>query len=329
MARRRRRRLKKGRIALALAVVIALICGIVLLVSSLVNKNDDIEIDYPSLPSFENYGYKLVNMAESDIYKGDLALVNYEHLYETEAPDDLVSVSAKRTKSYAVKDDSLEVRELIIPSLNSMMDDFVNATGLKNIVVISGHRTVEYQQMLYDRDLEKTGRDYSDEVARPGESEHHTGLVFDLSVMENGVSEFFDGEGDYSWMHENCQNYGFVIRYPKEKEDITKIVYEPWHYRYVGRVHAQVMTDKNLCLEEYIDFLKKYPYDGEHLEVTVDDKNYEIYYAPSTGEFTGVYVPLNEPYTVSGNNVDGFIITVELGQTESVSEERSGETSEE
>ncbi len=325
MVRRRRRRLKVGRIIFALVVVAALICGIVFGISALFKNDKSIEIDYPSFPSFENYGYKLVNMPESDVHKGLLTLVNYDHHYVTDAPDDLVTVASKRTKNYAVKDDSLQVRDLIMPSLNSMMDDFVSATGLKNVVVISGHRTVEYQQTLYDNDLERTGKDYSDEVARPGESEHHTGLTFDLAIMENDTSKFFDGSGEYSWMHENCENYGFVIRYPEEKEDITKIIHEPWHYRYVGNVHAKVMTENNLCLEEYIDFLKKHPYDGEHLEVTVDEKNYAVYYVASTGEYTQVYVPLNEPYTVSGNNVDGFIVTVELEQDESVSEEISEE----
>ncbi len=324
MVRRRRRRLRKGRIALALLILIALIYGIVTLITSLFdNKGPDLP-DMPSLPSFENYGYKLVNMPESEVHKGELVLVNYDYLYTANAPDDLVSVSGKRTKSYSVKEDALEVRDIIMPSLNSMMDDFSAATGHTNVVVISGHRTVEYQQMLYDRDLEKTGKDSSDEVARPGESEHHTGLVVDLAVMlENDTSKFFDGEGDYKWINENCHKYGFVIRYPDEKKDITKIIPEPWHYRYVGNVHAKVMTDNNLCLEEYIDFLKKYPYDGEHLEITVDDKNYEVYYFASQGESTQVYVPLNEPYTVSGNNVDGFVVTVELGREEVVSEENS------
>lgn len=323
MAKRRRRRLKKGRIALALIILIAIIYGIVALITSL-TKKDPVVPEYAPFPSFDNYGYKIVTMAESEIHKGELALVNYDYHYTAPAPEDLVSVSANRTKSYSVKDDSVQVREIIIPSFNSMMDDFVKATGLKNVVVISGHRTVEYQQMLYDRELEKTGNDSSDEVARPGESEHHTGLVVDLAVMlENDTSKFFDGEGDYGWVNENCHKYGFVIRYPDEKKDITKIIPEPWHYRYVGNVHAKVMTDNNLCLEEYIDFLKKYPYDGEHLEITVDDKNYEVYYFASQGESTQVYVPLNEPYTVSGNNVDGFVVTVELGREEVVSEENS------
>ena len=133
---------------------------------------------------------------------------------------------------------------------------------------------------------------------------------------ENGFSREYDGTGEYRWISQNCYQYGFVVRYESDKIDITKIGNEPWHIRYVGVPHAYVMKKQDLCfLEEYMDYLKDFPYDGKHLMVT-DDKNqkYEIYYvaAPAGEKIISVPVPETGNYEISGSNTDGFIVTVSL-----------------
>lgn len=323
MARKRKRRLKIGRIVAALLIVAALVAAIVFAVRALFPGEGDESSNPSDSPSSSesssssqqavaNDSYGAVQMSKDDIHKGDLILVNGENHYETDKPNDLVTVASQKTEKYSVKNNELEVREKIIEPFNRMMDDFAAETGLTDVMVISAHRTVEYQQMLYENDLKRTGLDYSDEVAKPGESEHHTGLVMDLGIVTSDGSKFFDASGDHIWVNQNCYKYGFVVRYPESKKDITKIIHEPWHYRYVGPVHAAIMEEKGFCLEEYIDFLRKYPFDGDHLKTTVDGKDYEIYFVSASGDTTEVPVPKDKEYTVSGNNVDGFIVTVAL-----------------
>lgn len=323
MARKRKRRLKIGRIVAALLIVAALVAAIVFAVRALFPGEGDESSNPSDSPSSSesssssqqavaNDSYGAVQMSKDDIHKGDLILVNGENHYETDKPNDLVTVASQKTEKYSVKNNELEVREKIIEPFNRMMNDFAVETGLTDVMVISAHRTVEYQQMLYENDLKRTGLDYSDEVAKPGESEHHTGLVMDLGIVTSDGSKFFDASGDHIWVNQNCYKYGFVVRYPESKKDITKIIHEPWHYRYVGPVHAAIMEEKGFCLEEYIDFLRKYPFDGDHLKTTVDGKDYEIYFVSASGDTTEVPVPKDKEYTVSGNNVDGFIVTAAL-----------------
>ena len=87
-------------------------------------------------------------------------------------------------------------------------------------------------------------------VARAGHSEHETGLAIDL----NGVLETFADTEAYRWLQRHAYEYGFVLRYPEGKEEITGIRFEPWHFRYVGKEHARKMRLLNLCLEEYISY---------------------------------------------------------------------------
>lgn len=323
MARKRKRRLKIGRIVAALLIVAALVVAIVFAVRALVpGEGDESSTPSDSSSSSEsssssqqvvaNDSYGAVQMSKDDVHKGDLILVNGEAHYQTDKPNDLVTVASQKIEKYSVKNNELEVREKIIEPFNRMMSDFADETGLTDVMVISAHRTVEYQQMLYENDLKRTGLDYSEEVAKPGESEHHTGLVMDLGIVTSDGSKFFDASGDHIWVNQNCYKYGFVVRYPESKKDITKIIHEPWHYRYVGPVHAAVMEEKGFCLEEYIDFLRKYPFEGEHLKTTVEGKDYEIYFVSASGDTVEVPVPKEKEYTVSGNNVDGFIVTAAL-----------------
>ena len=131
------------------------------------------------------------------------------------------------------------------------------------------------------------------------------------SVID-GIARTFNGNGEYGWFAEHCFEYGFIRRYPPDKVDITKISYEPWHFRYVGQPHAKIMDSLDLCLEEYIDFLRAYPFDGEHYIYELGEYTYELYYI----EGCEISLPKYKNSTLSGNNVDGFIVTVEAGGPE-------------
>lgn len=132
------------------------------------------------------------------------------------------------------------------------------------LVSVSAYRSYSYQQGLYNNrvtrcqnedglSLEAAKKKAATIVAVPGTSEHHLGLAVDI----NSVETSFEDTKAFRWLQENAEKYGFVMRYPKDKQDITKIIYEPWHYRYVGVEHAKAMNDLDMCLEEYVEYLKK------------------------------------------------------------------------
>lgn len=144
-----------------------------------------------------------------------------------------------------------------IEPLKQMICD-MRDQGIKNIWAQSTYRSIEYQKGLYEKSINKylkqgksqeEAQKLTDEyINRPGTSEHHLGLAVDF----NNVDEGFENTKAYKWLLENASDYGFILRYPKEKEDITGIEYEPWHWRYVGPEHAKKMKGQNLCLEEYV-----------------------------------------------------------------------------
>ena len=94
-------------------------------------------------------------------------------------------------------------------------------------------------------------------VAIPGKSEHNAGLAADIIEQGNyTLTEDFENTPQFKWLNENAAKYGFILRYPKGKESVTGIIYEPWHYRFVGVYHATKIKDSGLCLEEYAESLK-------------------------------------------------------------------------
>ena len=133
-----------------------------------------------------------------------------------------------------------------------------------NLNIVSAYRSVEYQQTLLDNDTKKYEKQgYSHEeavkmasqaVAIPGQSEHNAGICADILEAGNySLTEDFEKTDEFKWLSENAAKYGFILRYPKGKEKITGIEYEPWHYRFVGPYYAQKIKDSGLCLEEYYE----------------------------------------------------------------------------
>lgn len=155
----------------------------------------------------------------------------------------------------------VEVDDRIYDALNDLLKDSESA-GV-NLWLASGYRSVDLQTTILDREIElgeSKGMDTDEArqaalqtIAEPGYSEHHTGLAIDF----NTVSADFEFTDEYKWLKENAANYGFVQRYSEEKVHVTKILEEVWHYRYVGVEHAKEMNSLNMCLEEYLDYLKQ------------------------------------------------------------------------
>jgi D-alanyl-D-alanine carboxypeptidase len=275
--------------------------------------------------------YESEEHLNSEVFDGPLILVNNQIQFVGDESD-LVSLYEVKLEadshSFSVRDSEVLVRQTVASQLVKLFDAFYETTFDDNIVVLSGYRSKEKQQELYDADLAETGLDYSELVAKAGYSEHQTGWCVDLSLYDGSD---YDGTGVYSWIDEHCYEYGFVLRYSDSKTDITSIQAEPWHYRYVGQPHAYYMTVGKLCLEEYLELLKSYTYDGEHLMITdYDGEIYEVYYVPAESGYDSTMLPVpgDKKYTVSGNNTDGFIVTVDTGETGEIPDADNGSTAE-
>lgn len=135
------------------------------------------------------------------------------------------------------------------------------------LMICSAYRSVDRQKQLFNAEVDvqlAAGKTQAEAeaitatmIAIPGTSEHHTGLAADIVTpsyqnLDEGFAETDAGK----WLVENAPDYGFILRYPEDKQDITQIIYESWHFRYVGVDHAKAITEQGLCLEEYIEQLK-------------------------------------------------------------------------
>ena len=249
-----------------------------------------------------------VQRFDADIHSGDLILVNSTAPFVFPENQELVTVMEKKSKgSYYVRDYSVLLTPVTMDAMDRLLVAFYEQSGNRVLNVVAGHRTAEFQQHLFDQSVERNGLEHAQRyVAQPGESEHHTGLALDLSLyFSDGTSADFIGTGEYQFIDDHAADYGFVLRYPADKEHITGIGYESWHYRYVGYPHAKIIAEKKFCLEEYLEDLRQYSV-STPLSVSYDGQNYEIYYCAKDA----LFVPSEGTYTVSGNNMDGFIVTV-------------------
>ncbi|MFN2745717.1 MULTISPECIES: D-Ala-D-Ala carboxypeptidase VanY [unclassified Bacillus (in: firmicutes)] len=186
-----------------------------------------------------------------------LALVNKDYALPGDyAPADLTVPDVEF--SFTEDIDKRYIRKEAAEALEKMFNA-AKKDGFE-LVAVSGYRSYDRQKVIYDNEVSQKGEEKAKEaVAYPGQSEHQTGLAMDISSRSNGfaLNEDFGNTKDGKWVEENAYKYGFIIRYPKNKEDITKYKYEPWHLRYVGKKAAKVIKEHDLTLEEYFEKVKK------------------------------------------------------------------------
>ena len=255
-------------------------------------------------------GYHRQTLPEEMMAQGTLVLVNNDCRFDPDTVTDLVSVYLNKTEHYEAKDWVLSVDPRVSDALNKWLEAGYEKNEFSSVNVVAGYRSYQEQQTIYDNAVASRGEEYAKQyINQPGASEHHTGLAVDLSVIDRngGTTDDFNGAGKQTWLREHAWEFGLILRYPPEKVDITGIDFESWHYRYVGLPHAKIIAENNLCLDEYIELLRQHPFDGEHLTGTCNGKPYDIYYCAGSR----VILPDDESsYTISGNNVDGYIITI-------------------
>ncbi len=259
------------------------------------------------LTAASDYAFRTETYSSTDLSCGSLILVNQSNQYTfPEADTTPVTLYDNiKTDYYSVSDYVMRLDSDVVNQLNSMMEAFYNVSGNTDIMIIGGFRTLEDQKDKYNSGNSKYKGGYSD---------YHSARSFDMGIFpKDGSSHgFYSPTGIYAWIDEHAADYGFVVRYPEGKEYFTGDIPRSQTYRYVGVPHAKYIRDNNLCLEEYILNIKAYN-NSNPLEIQVDSKLYHVYYTPaSAGGSTEVPVPVSKTYTVSGNNSDGFIVTVSV-----------------
>lgn len=316
-----------------LAVMVAIIVLTVLIILEIADcggKRPD-DSDGPEINSvFGEVTFEDKLYSSMDVNTGDLILINasFPYVFPAETPEFQSSRDSRTPlgtsdKGYTIYSyytqnaaTCAKLEANMLKAFNAMTDDFYRATGNIDLFIYDedGYRSYDDQAAKYSKK--------PTEYAPAGQSEHHTGKCVDLYVNVSSNEPVYKMDdarfnGVYQWIYDNAYKYGFILRYSADKASITGVTYEPYHFRYVGYPHAYYMDKNNICLEEYLDYVRDHHTKSSPLYVTGDNGNsYMIYYVPASSEnLTTVSVPEagNEgvSYTVSGDNKAGFIVTVE------------------
>lgn len=186
------------------------------------------------------------HVSSTDISKGTLMIVNkFYNLEDGYSYGELVKMDSK----YSNRSDSL-LNSTAYEAFKKLVDD-AEKEGY-HIRNNSSYRSYSYQNNLYNNYKKNNGKEWADKwSARPGYSEHQTGLALDVGVRSDLSLGKFGNSKEFVWMKDNCYKYGFILRYPEGKEYITGYGYEPWHYRYVGIDAASYIYEHNITFEEY------------------------------------------------------------------------------
>jgi len=234
-------------------------------------------------------------VTQDQVYQGDLLLVNKQYpVHEDSVKSDIVTLFDQKdlVQGYGLLDTSIRLSESVAHKFNKMIKA-AEKDGVNHFLISSGYRDFEEQEQLY---AEK-GSDY----ALPAQySEHNLGLSLDIGSSQSEMSKATEGK----WLEKNAWKYGFILRYPKDKTEITGIKYEPWHFRYVGLPHSAIIQEKGIVLEQYLDLLKE----NSEISTVVDGKTYTVNYYPVSG-YTSIKIPKEGQYKTSGDNMDGVIVT--------------------
>ncbi|MTD31170.1 D-alanyl-D-alanine carboxypeptidase family protein [Planomicrobium sp. YIM 101495] len=237
-----------------------------------------------------------IELTEVDIRQGNLLLVNQDYPVLPESiRTDVIDVlpQSEWTDGYALLSEDIQLSEDLVKRFSEMVA-VAKQDGIDNFLLTSGFRSFEEQEVLFA----EMGADYA---LPPGYSEHNLGLSLDVSSTEMLMEVAPEGR----WVADHAWEFGFVVRYPADKTEITGIQYEPWHLRYVGLPHSAIMKEKNFVLEEYLAYLKE----EQEISAQVDGEIYTVTYHPVNGSTT-VTLPPEGTFELSGTNVDGVILTL-------------------
>lgn len=240
---------------------------------------------------------RTVLLPREKVSTGPLVLVNRQHPLKTAVGDTLTAVDSRHPEILLDR----QAARLLAACIQKV-------GGGAEIVPVSGWRSQREQQQIWDDSLAESGTDFTRKyVAYPGCSEHQTGLAIDLGKAAGHIDFIrpaFPYDGICGAFRRAAAAYGFIERYQRGKEFLTGIAQEPWHFRYVGVPHAQLIQQNDLCLEEYMDFLRE----GPRSCPLPDGRLAQVFYVPCAGEETEIQLP-DGCCQISGDNAGGFVIT--------------------
>ena len=184
------------------------------------------------------------DVKQTDTSKDELILVNkYNQLPKDYAPEDLTDISVQYC--YGDNEVSNEVYQKYISMYNAAKEEDLY------LIITSAFRDYEFQDQLWNQYAKSQGEEWADSVAaRAGHSEHQTGLTLDIVTYNSNMNDF-ENTDEFKWLQKHAHEYGFIMRYPKDKEDITGYDYESWHYRYVGVETATKIHELGITYDEY------------------------------------------------------------------------------
>lgn len=246
---------------------------------------------------------KTIELQKGKIYCGNLLLVNAQYPLKTGNAKNLIPVDI-RFPDILMRRDAANVLQLVLKKISAG----------NSIIPVSGYRSSEEQTDLYTTSLKDNGEDFTQKyVALPNHSEHQTGLAIDLGLNKKEIDFIrpdFPYDGICNEFRKKAPDYGLIERYTKDKEKITGISHEPWHFRYVGYPHSKIMEENGFSLEEYTQFIKTCREDNKFIYKHSSETGIEIYYVPANDDKIVIDIPENCVYQISGNNIDGFVVTL-------------------
>lgn len=259
---KRRRRILRNRILFVLAIL-AILAGVVFGISRLMAMYRKAHLPKQSLQAVQAAGLESDETSEG---AQGLAGAQVSSL-QSDWRMVLVNPNVKLPDDYTVETETADAatgKELQTEAAEAyrQMAKAAEADGV-SLMLCSGYRSVEYQQGLFDKKVEQClseGLSQEDAeikaatiVAAPGHSEHNTGLAADIVTPDHQMLDTaFEQTPAFAWLSQHAAEYGFILRYPRDKTAITGIIYEPWHYRYVGADNAAAILQSGGCLEEYL-----------------------------------------------------------------------------
>lgn len=217
------------------------------------NEKDNLVVIFPNYMETINKNIEQDNTYIINNPESTLVLVNKQRkLPENFVPSQLITPNVNFSNEGAKEKNQMKaVAALALEKL------FISAEENGHILyAVSGYRSFKRQKSIYNNFVSKSGKEKAETFsARPGTSEHQTGLAMDISVESQSflLTEKFGETPEGIWVKNNAHRFGFILRYPKEKVDITGYIYEPWHIRYIGINHASYLFKNNLVLEEVIN----------------------------------------------------------------------------
>lgn len=267
-------------------------------------KNTNVESEAPTETTAVS-PFTTASYAPEEAYKGDLVLVNadYEYIFP-ENDIEAITIVGNRNDCYQAGDYVTKLDKEVLIQLNALMEAYAASmnSDTTNVFVQDGFRTYDEQVERHNSGKSKT--------FSAGHTDYHTGRTFDMFLMNSDSSTGYSYFAADEWFSKNCGSYGFILRYPEDKQEETGENPRTYTYRYVGVPHAVYINEQQLCFEEYIEKVKGYTNEAP-LEISAGGHTYNVYYvAMEENGNTDIPVPDSAEYTVSGSNTGGYIVTV-------------------